>query len=1273
MTPFKFRLAIYAIVLGCLACVPPLGAQSTTVFSGPFSISGTQTGCNGSPSSSPISISGTVIVNLQPALSSLVSGGGQVTGNFVAIGTKSSCGNQNDDQTTQGSVTGTVSAGGGTTLTITLPTAGQNGCSFTLTGTTTSVSGTIPQACFDSSTVATGSVQATSQNATLLSGPYSVSGSVTDTGCSGAYSESGTVTFLLQPPLASLAAAGGPFTGTFFIAGIKNSCGSLSGTGGSAPLTGSVAAGGQTTLTISIPNDKSGGVLCLLPATGTPSEISAPIPQACFDNGKVATGTFAAFTQDPTSPSIPLTVLSSATILTAISQTIPAAGGTAPYTFTLVGGTLPPGVVLGSTGTVSGTPTTAGSYTFTVKVTDSTGASAVGTFTLTVAAQALTITTPSPLPSGMATVQYPQQVLAASGGNGPYTFSLPPNSLPAGLTLSPGGAISGTPTVNGSFQLMLTVTDSSFPAQMGNATISLTIRPFTADLITSAGSLSFSLATGSAALPLSQTVLVESTDVTKSLSWSTAVTPSVPWLTVSSGGATPGAFTVALTNAAETMPPSTYHTTVSVTCSAPSVCAGNAQSVAVSLLVSPVPPDLTAVTNLLSFRTSSVNPQTTTLGLTVQNSGGGTVTITSVTCGQPFCVAGAAPGPLGGGGTASINIQANPAGLSAGYYVTAVTIVSSAGTVTVPVTFYIAAGSNLTLNPSGIELVMPAGGVTADPVTSFLVNVWNGTSDTSAVAFTAAVLPGAPWLSLATTSGSSTTNTPGAVSFSINQAAAAALTPQVYYGTIRVTSAGAVNSPKDFQVVLNVVAANAPPTPDPAPAGMLFISSGSTPPPQIDQLFASSAASVPYQASASTSSGGSWLSVNPATGTTSASSPAQSSISANPAGLAVGVYFGSVSYSLAAAAVRTVNVTLVVKAGAGFLLRTGQLDPHAATCTPTRIIATQTGLVNNFAAPASWPTPLEIQLSDDCASAVTNGQIVVTFSNGDPPLALGLENSTSGLYAGTWTPRNTGSQVVVTAAATAPGFAVARARVSGTVSPNVAPILYANGTLNAFAIAAEPGVAIAPGSIVQIYGSSLAGGTVVGGTIPLQTNLGGTSVIVGGIQAPLYYVSAGQLNVQIPFELTPGQPADLIVSANGALTTPQTIQLAPASPGIAEYVSGYAIAQHGADASLITDTSPAKPGELIVVYLAGMGATTIPVASGTASPSSPLAKTTNAPTITLNSEAVSVISFSGLTPTASGLYQIDLQIPADAPNGDLTLVVNQPGFNGTPVILPVHN
>ena len=169
-------------------------------------------------------------------------------------------------------------------------------------------------------------------------------------------------------------------------------------------------------------------------------------------------------------------------------------------------------------------------------------------------------------------------------------------------------------------------------------------------------------------------------------------------------------------------------------------------------------------------------------------------------------------------------------------------------------------------------------------------------------------------------------------------------------------------------------------------------------------------------------------------------------------------------------------------------------------------------------------------------------------------------------------------------------------------------------------------------------------------------------------------MSTGQVNAPIPFELTAGQAYQVIVSNNGALSTPESIQSATVTPGVAYYASGYAKAEH-VDGTLITAASPAQPGEYIVVFPVGMGPTTAPVASGDAAPSNTPDTTigADAPTVTLNSEAVSVITYSGLTPTAVGLYQIDLQVPVDAPNGDLTLVVNQPGFLGVPVVLPVHN
>ena len=138
--------------------------------------------------------------------------------------------------------------------------------------------------------------------------------------------------------------------------------------------------------------------------------------------------------------------------------------------------------------------------------------------------------------------------------------------------------------------------------------------------------------------------------------------------------------------------------------------------------------------------------------------------------------------------------------------------------------------------------------------------------------------------------------------------------------------------------------------------------------------------------------------------------------------------------------------------------------------------------------------------------------------------------------------RATASQVTITAQAAAQGFKPAAVQLTGQVTRNGAPVLNPGGTLNAFVpVVGSP---LAPGMIVQIYGSNLASQVLVGSTIPLTTALNNTSVIIGGIEAPLYFVSPGQINAQVLFELKLGRSRhQVIVNANGALSTPNPIQL----------------------------------------------------------------------------------------------------------------------------------
>ncbi len=151
--------------------------------------------------------------------------------------------------------------------------------------------------------------------------------------------------------------------------------------------------------------------------------------------------------------------LTDGTVGSAYSQTLAATGGTSPYTWTTLSGTLPTGLALSSGGVLSGTPTAAGTFNFTVQVTDSASATATKAFAVTIGTS-VSITTTSPLTGGTVGSAY-SQTLAATGGTSPYTWTTLSGTLPTGLALSSGGVLSGTPTAAGTFNFTVQVTDSA--------------------------------------------------------------------------------------------------------------------------------------------------------------------------------------------------------------------------------------------------------------------------------------------------------------------------------------------------------------------------------------------------------------------------------------------------------------------------------------------------------------------------------------------------------------------------------------------------------------------------------------------------------------------------------------------------------------------------------------------------------------------------------------------------------------------------------------------
>lgn len=138
-----------------------------------------------------------------------------------------------------------------------------------------------------------------------------------------------------------------------------------------------------------------------------------------------------------------------------------ATGGTTPFNFTVASGSLPPGLNISigpdqRTLVIDGTPTAAGIYTFAIRATDANGLFMQKTYTITIGSAIDNC----PLPDGNAESKYSQQLNAPGVGAG-STFTLVGGSLPAGLTLSSSGLVSGYPTVPGTSNFTVSVLDTN--------------------------------------------------------------------------------------------------------------------------------------------------------------------------------------------------------------------------------------------------------------------------------------------------------------------------------------------------------------------------------------------------------------------------------------------------------------------------------------------------------------------------------------------------------------------------------------------------------------------------------------------------------------------------------------------------------------------------------------------------------------------------------------------------------------------------------------------
>ena len=217
-----------------------------------------------------------------------------------------------------------------------------------------------------------------------------------------------------------------------------------------------------------------------------------------------------------------------------------------------------------------------------------------------------------------------------------------------------------------------------------------------------------------------------------------------------------------------------------------------------------------------------------------------------------------------------------------------------------------------------------------------------------------------------------------------------------------------------------------------------------------------------------------------------------------------------------------------------------------------------------------------------------------------------------------------------------------------------APVVFEGGVVNgaSFRPSNAQGGEVAQGSIISIFGSNLA--TAIAGAVrvPLPINLVGTSVSIGGHAAPLFFVSAGQINAQVPWGAATGT-VQLTVETPQGTSTPVNVSIVETAPGLfSQAASGRGpgavlnFVSQG-NTPINTAASTIVPDGIVSIFGTGLGPVTEPPPDGAAGDGQP---TTTTPVLMIGGRQA-VVEFSGLAPEFVGLYQINARVPPDTPEG----------------------
>jgi uncharacterized protein (TIGR03437 family) len=551
----------------------------------------------------------------------------------------------------------------------------------------------------------------------------------------------------------------------------------------------------------------------------------------------------------------------------------------------------------------------------------------------------------------------------------------------------------------------------------------------------------------------------------------------------------------------------------------------------------------------------------------------------------------------------------------------------------------------LITSQTGLTFRVAAGSATPAPQTVAVL------SNTATIPWTISThtYQGGSWLIVTSASGNSV---PGATPVTLTIGAnPTGLAAQDYYGAVTLTPTDGIHPPVSIAIVLSIVPPGKAAPPAVTPGGLLFLGApGTTLPTQSFTI--SNLTSTPITFSAAGSNTPKWFSFTPPSGATiNGGQSATVTVTPNITGLTAGVYNGTIKLTFGDGSTQTVQLLLVLSATAGSF-NVPQFRPKATTtCTPSKLLPVFTTIGTGFNAPAAWPAPIVVDVVDDCGNAFNNGSVIVSFTDGDPP--INLLSTGKGAWAGTWVPQHNASAFAVRADAQALPL-TGSVQVTGAVLSNpTVPVVSAGGVVSSGDFGSAPAV----GLLVSIFGSGLADGPASAG-LPLPPQLGSTSVFLSGGASPLplLYAADGIINVQIPYDAAVNATQQVVVQHGNAISVPTPIAIFTASPSVLS-TSGtgsgqghvYVIGAGGVE-TLADQNAPATAGNPVVIYCVGLGAVSPSIAAGAITP--PAYFNAVAPvTVTFGNQTVAA-GFAGLTPGLAGLYQLNVNVPPGVTPGN---------------------